>query len=173
MEMIFGSSPDIRTLLKKGFDQGNWDGVGGIGTSLTASANYLTGVGYGTVNDPSFGPVTEVKYTYYGDTNIDGVVDTTDFQNFLDGLVGGGNTWAQGDFTYDDKVDLGNDFNLFLGGYLNSGAALGDLAPIIVADNQLSGTQKAQLLALVPEPASAGILVGAACIFAGKRRRRV
>jgi fibronectin-binding autotransporter adhesin len=172
---ILDSASTLRALLKKGFNQGNWDGSGGIGTSLTSSAGYLTGVGSGMLTDPAFpgfGAVPAAKYTYYGDTDLNGIVDATDFGNFLDGLAGGGNTWAQGDFTYDDKIDLGNDFNLFLAGYLHGGAALGDLAPIIAGDTNLSSTQKAQLLSLVPEPASAGMLVAAACVFATKRSRR-
>ncbi len=56
-----------------------------------------------------------VKYTYYGDNNLDGVVNATDFGMLIDGLVASSaSSWTQGDYTYDGRVDLGNDFNLFL-----------------------------------------------------------
>ncbi len=99
-----------------------------------------------------------VKYTYFGDTNLDGTVTSADFGRFLDGLVNHGSTWAQGDFTYDGHVDLGNDYNLFLAGYLQSGGQLGALADVVDGDSQLTVTQKASLLAAIPEPSSIAIL---------------
>ncbi len=58
-----------------------------------------------------------LKRAKYGDSNRDGKVDATDFQMFLDGLAAtNGSSWSQGDYTYDGRVDLGNDFNLFLPG---------------------------------------------------------
>jgi hypothetical protein len=117
------------------------------------------------------GSAVIVKYTYYGDNNLDGVVNTTDFQMFLNGLAASGSSWSSGDYTYDGKVDLGNDFNLFLRGYLSQGNSLGELGPVVMADSALSQGQKAQLMALVPEPPVVGIAVlGAFC--AGNLRRR-
>ena len=46
-----------------------------------------------------------VKYTYAGDANLDGSVDTVDF-GFLAGSFGGTEKiWVQGDFNYDGAVD--------------------------------------------------------------------
>ena len=94
-----------------------------------------------------------MKYTYYGDDNLDGVVTTGDFSLLLDGLATGGSVWSQGDYTYDGKVDLGNDVNLFLAAYLHNGGArrpggLGDRGERFSERR----SQKAQLLAAVPEP---------------------
>jgi hypothetical protein len=162
-----GSSPvaSIRQLLVSGFNGGSWDGAGIDSSTAHANAFFNTALGY---NDT--GNSIVVKYTNYGDNNLDGVVNTADFQMFLDGLVAtSGSSWSQGDYTYDGRVDLGNDFNLFLRSYLTQGGALGDLAPMIVAADQLSAAQKGQLLAVVPEPNCAAITALAA---AGLRRRR-
>ncbi len=95
---------NIHNLLVNGYNGGAWNGGGGI-DSTDAGNNGATqnvSLGYavaGQVGATSFDgvPLTGadaadvlVKYTYTGDGNLDG------------------------------KVDLGNDFNLFLQGYLNN-----------------------------------------------------
>ena len=51
-----------------------------------------------------------IRYTYYGDANLNGFVNLADF-NRLAGNFGGTNKlWSQGDFTYDGIVNL-SDFN--------------------------------------------------------------
>jgi hypothetical protein len=145
----------IRSLLASGFNAGSWDGNGIDSSAAHNDASFKTALGY---RDTGSGIV--IEYTYYGDSNLDGVVNAADFQMLLDGLVvTNAGSWAQGDYTYDGKVDLGNDFTLFLGNYLSQGGALLDLAPIVDSDEQLSTSQKAQLLSLVPEP-------GALALFA-------
>ncbi len=152
--------------LKTGFNAGSWDGVGINSSAAHNNAASLTALGY--LDD---GANVTIKYTYYGDSNLDGIVNAADFQMLLNGLVdANAGSWTQGDYTYDGRVDLGNDFNLFLVGYLNQGNALGDLAPIVAGDSNLSANQKARLLALVPEP-SLGLIPLAALIGARRRRR--
>jgi hypothetical protein len=103
---------------------------------------------------------------------LDGVVNANDFQMFLDGFSGANAAaWGTGDYTYDGKVDLGNDFNLFLTSFLFSGGQLGDLAAIVNADSALSNAQRASLLALVPEPSSV-TAIGLALAGLMTRRRR-
>jgi hypothetical protein len=51
-----------------------------------------------------------VRYTYYGDANLDGTVDTTDFNDLAANFGGGGKYWSQGDFNFDGAVDT-TDFN--------------------------------------------------------------
>jgi fibronectin-binding autotransporter adhesin len=168
----------IRGYLVSGFNQGNWDGNGIASATAHADASFLTALGYADVSNTTFdgqsipGNAVIVKYTYYGDNNLDGKVDASDFQMFLDGFIAAsGGSWAQGDYTYDGRVDLGNDFNLFLINYLRGGNSLGDLAAIVQSDSALSITQKAQLLSLVPEPGSITLL-GAAGLLALRRRHR-
>jgi fibronectin-binding autotransporter adhesin len=173
----------VRTLLTTGFNAGAWNGTstgGAINSSTAASdASMLHGLGYNDLPSGStFDGVTlasnavAVRYTYYGDTNLDGTVDTTDFGAFIDGVANGGNSWATGDFTYDGTADLGNDFNLFLASYLTlHPGGLGELAPIVEASS-LSAGQKAQLLAAIPEPTSLGLLAAGAMGLMSRRRRR-
>ncbi len=133
--------PTIRGLLTSGFDNGNWDGnginslaahSGSFGTITALGYAERSDVAYNTLDGVTLGPsAVIVKYTYYGDNNLDGVVNTADFSRFLDGLATGGTTWSQGDYTYDGKIDLGNDFNLFLAGYLSQGGTLGNLSSVI------------------------------------------
>jgi fibronectin-binding autotransporter adhesin len=176
-----GASPaaTIRGYLASAFNSGNWDGAGIASKSAHSNVTMNTALGYAEESDvqlASLDGVTPgassviVKYTYYGDTNLDGAVTTADFQRFLDGFTGHGSTWAQGDFTYDGKVDLGNDFQLFLIGYLSQNGSLGALADVVNADSQLSVAQKASLLAAVPEPCGLATLGLVAAL--GRRRRK-
>jgi hypothetical protein len=92
-----------------------------------------------------------VKFTYFGDADLNGIVDDTDFflinNGFLNNLTG----WLNGDFDYSGVVD-DTDFFLINNGYLNQGAGL-----------RAGGS--------VPEPTgtAAMVLVGAGLLA---RRRR-
>jgi autotransporter-associated beta strand protein len=166
-----GASPAgaIRALLVSGFNSGNWNGAGINSSAAAADASHLTALGY-----KDTGSSILIKYTYYGDNNLDGKVDVNDFKMFLDGLVAtSGSSWSQGDYTYDGKVDIGNDFNLFLVSYLKQSGALGDLAPIVEADDQLTTTQKSQLLVFVPEPSLMLAPVFAAILLRPRRREPI
>jgi fibronectin-binding autotransporter adhesin len=164
-----GASPisAIAGLLKSGFNSGFWNGSGIDSQAAAANASSLTALGYAdaaslgitSFDGQNVSNAVLVKYTYYGDNNLDGKVDVNDFRMFLDGLVAAsGSSWSQGDYTYDGKVDIGNDFNLFLLSYLKQGGALGELAPLVSADTALSTSQKAALLPLVPEPCGLALL---------------
>ncbi len=106
---------------------GNWSGSTGITSSVAAAdASHLTGLGIilnsngagGTIFSQFDGvPVSAtdvlVKYTYFGDTDLNGWVDGADLANLLAGMSGGLSGWANGDFNYDGKVDS-TDLNLLL-----------------------------------------------------------
>jgi hypothetical protein len=165
-----GASPagTIRSLLASGFNAGAWSGAGIDSSTAALNSSSLTALGYRDT-----GSSVMVKYTYYGDNKLDGKVDTTDFQMFLDGFVAtSGSSWSSGDYTYDGKVDLGNDFNLFLRAYLLQGKALGDLAPVVASDSELSAAQRAQLMSLVPEPVPTMVWSSALAAVGARRRRR-
>jgi fibronectin-binding autotransporter adhesin len=164
----------VRAILSAGFNQGTWDGKGISSSAAGADLNISkpTALGYADTTQVSFttvrgqtvsGNAVVIKYTYYGDANLDGVVDNTaDYNAFINGESNGGSTWAQGDFTYDGVVDLGNDFNLYLYGYNYHGAALPglfmaapdpwqELADRIMSTGQVTLTQKAEMLELVDQ----------------------
>lgn len=139
-----------------------------VGTGLTAStSNALAGLGViansdgmgGTLN-PSFDGVSVgssdvlVKYTYLGDTDLNGVVDGNDLANYLAGRSGGLSGWVNGDFNYDGHID---DVDL--------GLLLASLQGQTISFGGPGGTGGA-----VPEPGVGLIAVGLA--GAGLRRRR-
>jgi hypothetical protein len=140
------SSPasTIRSQLASGYANGAWTGEGISTTSSTST----TGVGW--VETPATQSIA-VKYAYYGDANLSGTVDSTDFSAFIAGYgQTTGGIWANGDFNYDGKVNT-QDFNSLAG---NFGApALG-----------------ASLGAVVPEPAAASLLLIAGIGMLARRR---
>lgn len=99
-----------------------------------------------------------VKYTYIGDTNLDGVLDARDLNAVLNGWSNNLRVWENGDTNYDDVVDA-RDWQLFLLAYTHyqsAGVPLGDTGP--------AGS-------VVPEPSAActALLCG---FILGRRRRR-
>jgi hypothetical protein len=114
-------------LLQLGFNGGNWNGAGGITSGNAASdPNDLTALGYASNADlglTSFGGVTGltpadvlVKYTYYGDANLDGQVDIGDLGLLAGAWQQSGKGWFDGDFTYNNTVDIG-DLGLLAGNW--------------------------------------------------------
>ncbi len=100
LDYIAGNSPagTIRGYLSSGYANGAWNGSGLASTAANTNASLNTALGYADAADIGItqfdglsitGPAVLVKYTYYGDSSLDG------------------------------KVDLGNDFNLFLIGFLS------------------------------------------------------
>lgn len=137
----------IKAQLTSGYNNGAWDGTG-INTSSAVAGE----LGLGWVDD-TVNETVRVKLTRYGDADLSGTVDSTDFNAFVAdyGNTGTG-IWATGDFNYDGKVNT-IDFNLLAGNF------------------GLSAPAAPALGSVVPEPASiAGIVLGSlACL----RRRRV
>jgi hypothetical protein len=135
----------IKSQLTAGYNNGTWNGSG-INTS---SATATKGLGW---RDNAGSEAIEIKYTYYGDTDLSGTVTSTDFNALVAGYgKTSGAIWSEGDFNYDGKVNT-MDFNQLAG---NFGA------PAIPA---------APLGAVVPEPASTSLLLGVALMLAKRRR---
>jgi hypothetical protein len=130
-----GPSPlaAIQSRIAQGYNGGDWLG-GGISSS-TAGAASGKGIGYAEATDlftafpatfagQSIDASTVVlKYTYYGDANLDGAVNLADFNRLAGSFGGAPRRWSQGDFTYDLDVNL-LDFNRLAGNF-----GLGGLAP--------------------------------------------
>src|SRR5207248_4808196 len=71
-----------------------------------------------------------IRYTLYGDANLSGKVDLTDFTFLAANFNGTNKSWLQGDFNYDGNVNL-TDFT-FLASNFNQmlpTAALGAIVP--------------------------------------------
>jgi fibronectin-binding autotransporter adhesin len=164
-----------------------WNGPGITSSAAAADTSHLTAVGvilntangnqiYGQGaplgsfdgdNPPSSGDIL-VKYTYFGDANLDGKVDGSDY-SLIDAGYASQKTgtklsgWYNGDFNYDGTVD-GSDYALIDNAFNNQGAPAVSQALTASSTAQVAGPTA------VPEPASLGILAVAAGL--GSRRRR-
>ncbi len=163
-----------RDALTRGYAGGTWDGAG-IGTSAGGAGGATGEEALALVfraDEPLFellalnlapklsanalGGLTPdaaaVIYTYYGDANVDGVVDGQDRARLTAGLASPAlSGWSNGDFNYDGLINTA-DIALFERGLAGQGQPLG-------------------LAALIPEP---GLMVPMAVVgLVVSRRRRV
>ena len=170
----------VTTLLSNGYNKGKWNGSTGIVSTTAASdTTHLTTLGVILNNvdgsTPLFGtgaalgqfngtsPLATdvlVKYTYYGDTNLDGIVDGTDYSRIDNGFANHLAGWANGDLNYDNVIN-GSDYTLIDNAFNQQGASLATA----VAASQVA-------TAAVPEPTSLGLLGLGAAGLLGRRRFR-
>jgi hypothetical protein len=64
-----------------------------------------------------------VKYTYYGDANLDGKVDGSDYARIDNGYLTHATGWNNGDFNYDGVIN-GSDYTLIDNAFNIQGAAI-------------------------------------------------
>jgi Subtilase family len=119
-----GDYTGLSTLIGSGFGNGTWTGNGIDSAAAASNPMHLTALGI-LLNDDGYGdPVYSlfdfqkvfdgdviIKYTYYGDSNLDGKVDGTDYNQIDFGLANHLSGWLDGDFNYSGSVD-GTDYSL-------------------------------------------------------------
>jgi len=175
----------ISNQLQQGYDAaagGSWNGTGGIvSSSASTNPSHLTTLGVVQNNQngstlfnsthlydsttPGASDIL-VKYTYYGDANLDGKVDGSDYslidnayladQSNPTALTG----WYNGDFNYDGVVD-GSDYTLIDNAFNTQGASLATA----VSTAEIAGVSSP-----VPEPACAAMGFGVLSILSRRRR---
>ena len=137
----------IAAYVRDGYDQGKWDGSSPVNGSIISSAaavGHATALAYA---DNTTTHQVQVKYTWYGDLNLDGVVNNADLTLMADGQSG----WVGGDLNYDGIVN-GDDWSLFMYG---------------------AASQNGTISAGIPEPTAAALaLLPLAAGFVSRRRRK-
>ncbi len=125
-----GTAAAVQAQVALGYAAGAWTGKGITSSAAAADATHLTALGVmaapaATTFDGvavAAGAVL-VKYTYYGDANLDGVVDAGDYLRTDVGFATALTGWANGDFNYDGVVD-GSDYTLIDNAFDTEGTGL-------------------------------------------------
>ena len=134
-----------------------------------AEASQVLGPAGGTFRgQPADGTAVLVRHTLFGDANLDGGVNGTDFALLAGNFGTTGRYWNQGDFNYDLAVN-GSDFALLAG---NFGKTLpgGPGVSLTAADWQAVEAFGTSIGVAVPEPAAGGLLAAAALGLLRRRR---
>jgi hypothetical protein len=127
-------------LVTTGYANGAWTGLGLTSSAAAANPSHLTALGV-IQNNQAGTPIFSstnlfegtipgasdilVKYTYYGDANLDGRVDGSDYTKIDAGFNSHGalTGWLNGDFNYDGKID-GRDYTLIDNAFNTQGASI-------------------------------------------------
>jgi hypothetical protein len=165
----------VNALLTSGYNAGHWNGSG----ISTAMASNITALGVMLNNNGSGGAIVSpfegqptsvndvlVKYTYYGDTNLDGQVNSADYAVVDNGYLNHLTGWSNGDSNYDNVIN-GSDYTLIDNAFNTQGATI---SSIIASPGAAIAAEIAPVSA-VPEPASLGI-VSLGALYSLRRRRR-
>ncbi|MFT3785853.1 MAG: PEP-CTERM sorting domain-containing protein [Tepidisphaeraceae bacterium] len=176
-----GASPAtaVRSLIASAYAGGAWNGATGIGSlsAFNASTNVAivnkTAIGFAEASDlgvTSFGgqsftgDAILLKYTVYGDWNLDGNVNFGDLLMLAANYGSTTGRWSQGDGNYDGNVNFNDLLALASNyGYTPAGALAASVTGSFAGDWALAQS-------MVPEPSSAAlVLLG---MLGASRRRR-
>ena len=127
-----GGNTDLyRQRIATGHNGGAWNGTQGITSTSARLSGVGDGIGYGTavqlgasaVNGfPVTGLDVVLDHTLYGDTNLDHVVNLSDFNRLAGNFGQSATAWPRGDFNYDNITNL-LDFNRLAGNFGGAAAS--------------------------------------------------
>jgi autotransporter-associated beta strand protein len=164
--------PTVLADVARGYAGGTWTGAGLYSSTAAANPKYALGlVDSAAAVDLGLPSGTiEVAYALYGDINLDGVVNGTDFSilasHFGKTVTGG---WEVGDLNYDGVVN-GTDFGLLAGNFGKSASGQAIALPASQWAALDSFAAANGLLSDIPEPSSfSALLFAVGSVF---RRRR-
>jgi hypothetical protein len=121
--------PHVAALLRSGYADGSWTGLG-ISTSVPpglaigfSEASELFQTFPATFFDfPVDDSTVLLRLTRYGDANLDGAVNLSDFNRLAGSFGNSGTAWSRGDFNFDSRSNLA-DFNLLAAQFGQSSGA--------------------------------------------------
>ena len=134
---IAGNTAIIRDRLAAGYNGGAWNGTQGITSTTSRNSAVADGIGYGIPSHigsnvfngiPISGLDVILDHTLAGDTNLDHVVNLSDFNRLAAAFGQNPAQWVNGEFNYDAAVNL-SDFNLLAGNFGGSISAPAHRAP--------------------------------------------
>jgi hypothetical protein len=155
-----GSLSTLTAAAKTGYASGAWTGTGLTSSTAAADSTRQTAVGVAsnsilgyTTLDGVAVPAGAVlaKWTYYGDANLDGVVNAADYTRVDAGFVEKLTGWVNGDFNYDGVVD-GSDYSLIDNAYNMQDAVLAAPAAAVAAVAATPATAVATPAAAIAAP---------------------
>jgi autotransporter-associated beta strand protein len=188
LDYIVGTTSPLATLrayLQTGRANGAWTGPGIHSASAAADADGLTAIAYVEAADllalsgnatstfaglPIDATSVLLKYTYAGDANLNGRIDTDDYTLLDRGLARGGSSWITGDFTYDGQVTSAD--YLLIDRSLASQSGPLSAALLALREAQFGADYVSALVTSIPEPASLLAACGLALLPLTRRRYR-
>ncbi|WP_428938044.1 autotransporter-associated beta strand repeat-containing protein [Fontivita pretiosa] len=179
-----GSLTNLTRVLKAGLENGgafDWRGKG-IASSKASDRNrdagsflYALGIiandlsqvgGSGPIYTSFSGETLSgnellVKFTYFGDADLSGTIDATDYSLIDNGYVNSLTGWINGDFDYSGVIDA-TDYALIDNAYVNQSGALAE-ALIAGHSRMFGGEYPAALRAIqsgvIPEGGAGGLVI--------------
>lgn len=187
LDVQAGSLNTISNAIALGYNNGTWNSSAGI-TGVRAADNPAHLLTLGVIQNnqsgsalytgshlfdgvaPGAGDVL-VKTTYYGDADLSGSVDGSDYSRIDNGYLSHGalTGWVNGDFNYDGVIN-GSDYTLIDNAFNTQGASL---AAVVVAPDAIATAQIAGTTTAVPEPLSTTLIAATSLMLLSRRRRWV
>jgi hypothetical protein len=183
LDVSASSLSAITALVAEGYNPaagGNWNGSGITSSAAAANTTHLTALGviqnnqggsaiFTSANQfegitPGAGDVL-VKYTYYGDADLNGKVDGSDYTRIDNGHLTNATGWYNGDFNYDGVIN-GSDYTLIDNAYNTQGAQLSAEQATAISTAQIAGSSS------VPEPTTLSMMGLTAVALLRRRSRR-